>query len=518
MPAYAHTVRNAGSCGGRAPAAADPALPSSPAAQTGSLLAAVIVAAALLLVAASPAVAGAEPLSIHDLQVSTAAQDWKSAYDGQVVSVSGGIVTHVAGFRITLQDPTLGDAWAGLEIRAFENEAPLSALHVGDRVDFRDLLVEEFRGGTIPQFKSYSSFEVISSGNPLPAPVAVSLEDLAYPPDRERCERYEGMLVSVADVRVGRMDWGKAGDNYELTDGTHTVWASDYVNLDLAVPPFPKYYVSRGERYARITGIFQEYAYPAETWDYYQLLPRGTADYERSEAYTTRDVQESSAGDGWSSILEGRRINVQGVVSAQRSTMGRLALQDRYLGTSWSGVVALDPGARLGSLVLGDEVLLRQVLVTEHGGLTSLLYDEQSDQALIGTGNGVVAWTLAPAHLALGAGPGVCEPYEGVLVSLYNVTVSACGVAEGDSLYYLTAGAVTLLGTDAASGVAPPGSAFFVRPGDRLGCVSGLVLERTLPGGQPAYVLAPRSAKDYRFVAGANQFYTTWSRIKARFR
>jgi hypothetical protein len=477
-----------------------------------------ISGAVSLLLAVDPAVARTEALSIHDLQLSTAEQGWKSAYDGQIVSLSGGIVTHVAGFRITLQDPTLGTAWAGLEIRAFENETPLAALHVGDRVDFHDLLVEEFRGGTIPQFKSYSSFEVISSGNPLPAPVEVPLEVLAYPPNRERCERYEGMLISVADVRVGRMDWGKADDNYELTDDEHTVWASDYVNLDLAVPPFPKYYVSRGERYRRITGIFQEYSNAAENWDYCQILPRGTADYERSEAYTIRDVQESTAADGWGSVLDGRRISLPGMVCAERSAAGRVALQDRYLGSVWSGVVVFDPGTRLGSLVLGDEIVLRQVLVTERDGMTALLFDEQSDRTAVSLGNGVVAWTAEPVNLAVGAGPGVSEPYEGMLVSLYNVTVARCGVAEGDSLYYLAAGADTLLGTDTDSGLISAGRPFFVRPGDRLGCISGIVLERALPGGRPAYVLTPRSAKDYRFVAGSNESYTTWSRLKARFR
>jgi hypothetical protein len=477
-----------------------------------------IVIAALLWAVGGLSAVRAETVSIHDLQISTAEQGWKSRYEGQVVSVTGGVVTHLSGFRITLQDPTLGDAWAGLEIRAFENDAPLGVLRVGDRVDFHDVFVEEFRGGTIPLFKSYSSFEVKSSGNPLPAPVEVPLEDVAYPPNRELCERYEGMLVSVANVRVGRMDWGKADDNYELTDGTHTVWASDYYNLDLAVPPFPKYYVSRGERYQRITGVFQEYSYPQDNWDYYQILPRGTADYERSEIYTIRDVEESSAADGWGSILAGKRISLQGVISAGRSRAGRLAVQDRELGSAWSGVVVLDPGARLGSLVLGDEVLFRRVLVSEIGGLTTLRYDSASSEAVVSTGSGVVVWTLAPGSLARGAGPEVSEPFEGMVVSLENVTVARCGVAEGDSTYYLAAGADTVLATDTESGMIPSGSAFFVRPGDRLGRISGVVLERIVPGGGPAYVLAPRSAGDYRFVAAPTEIYTSWSGIKARFR
>jgi hypothetical protein len=461
---------------------------------------------------------GAKALTIHDLQVSSAAQEWKSAYEGQIVSLTGGVVTHVAGFRITLQDPTLGDAWAGLEIRAYESETPLGVVRVGDRVDFHDILVEEFRGGTIPQFKSYSDFEVLSSGNPLPEPVLVPLADIANPPDRERCERYEGMLVTIENVRVGQMDLGKAEDNYELSDGAHTAWGSDYYNLDLAVPPFPKYFVARGERYARITGVFQEYSNPAEGWDYYQILPRGAGDYERSEIYTIRDVQECTAEDGWASLLAGTRVSVQGVVSAERSASGRLALCDRLLGPAWSGILVSDPTGGLAALGLGDEVLLEQVLVVESGGQTRLLYDGESDQTVTGAGGSASAFGLEPSVLALGAGAEVSEPYEGMLIALYNVSVARRGVPEGDSLYYLAAEADTLLATDADCGVIPPGSAFFVRTGDRLGRIRGLVLERELPEGGRAYVLAPRSSEDYYFTTKAGAIYTSWGRLKGLFR
>ncbi len=473
---------------------------------------------ALLVLAGGALPLRAETLTIHDLQVSTAAQDWKSAHEGEIISLIGGVVTHTIGFRITLQDPTLGDAWAGVEIRAFENEAPLGVVRVGDRVDFHDILVEEFRGGTIPQFKSYSSFEILSSGNALPEPVLVPLADLANPPDRERCERYEGMLIAIEDVRVGQMDLGKAEDNYELSDGSHAAWGSDYYNVDLAVPPFPKYHVARGERYARITGVFQEYAYPLEGWDYYQILPRGAADYARSEIYTIRDVQESTAGDGWVSLLLGLRVSVEGVVSAERSARGRLALCDRLLGPIWSGVLVSDPGGRLTAVARGDRVLLEQVLVVESGGQTLLLCDAQSQCTVTGTGGSSGAFGLDAAALAIGAGDAISEPYEGMLVALYNVSVASRGVPEGDSLYYLATASDTLLATDADCGLVPPDSVFFVRTGDRLGRIRGLVLERELPSGGRAYVLAPQSAEDYYFTTGAAAVYTSWGRLKDRFR
>jgi hypothetical protein len=457
-----------------------------------------------------------DTLSIRELQYSTAASEWRSAYEGQIVSLEGGVVTHKIGFRITLQDPALGAEWAGVEIRAFQNEAPLGIVQVGDRVDFHDVLVEEFRGGTIPQFMSYSTFEVVSSGNPLPEPVVVPLADLRYPPDRERCEKYEGMLVAVESVRVGRMDWGKAGDNYELFDEHDSMWASDYYNLDLAVPPFPTYCVQRGERYSRVSGIFQEYLYPQEDWDYYQLLPRSAADYVKSDIYTIRDVQESSAADDWGSPLAGVRLNLQAIVTAQRSSEGLVALGDPLLGAEWAGVFVRDVERALSSLTVGDEVHLENVLVTEEERLTALQFDAESRWTLKSAGNTMGAAVLSPQSLRRGAGPEVSERYEGMLVAVTNSRVVQRGVPEGESVYYLVAGGDTLLATDAECTALAPDSTFFVRTGDRLGSIRGVIVERNVAGA-PAYVMQPRAAEDYYFMAG-NLLFSSWATIKSLYR
>jgi hypothetical protein len=457
-----------------------------------------------------------DTLSIRELQVSTAAAEWRSAYENQIVSLTGGVVTHKIGFRITLQDPSLGTEWAGVEIRAYQNEAPLGVVQVGDRVDFHDVLVEEFRGGTIPQFMSYSTFEVVSSGNPLPDPIVVPLADLRYPPDRERCEKYEGMLVTVENVRVGRMDWGKADDDYELFDEQNSVWASDYYNLDLAVPPFPTYYVQRGERYSRISGIFQEYLYPQEGWDYYQLLPRGAGDYVKSDIYTIRDVQESSQADGWSSILVGIRLNLQAIVSAPRSSEGLVALGDPLLGGEWAGLLVRDPQSALSGLAVGNEVRFENVLVTEEQGLTAVLFDAESGWTLKSVGNAMGAVVVSPQALRRGAGPEASERYEGMLVAVTNTRVVQRGVPEGNGIYYLVAGSDTLLATDAECTAVPPDSTFFVRPADRLGSIRGIVVEREIAGA-PAYVMQPRTAEDYYFMAG-NLLFSSWATIKSLYR
>jgi len=102
-----------------------------------------------------------------------------------------------------------------------------------------------------------------------------------------------------------------------------------------------------------------------------------------------------------------------------------------------------------------------------------------------------------------------------MLVSIYNVRVVRRGVPEGDSLYYLAAGGDTLLATDRASSAVAPDSLFLVREGDRLGRISGIVMERSVRGGR-AYLLEPRRAGDYFFMAGS-RVLTTWGRLKRAF-
>jgi len=464
----------------------------------------------------APATSFADPVTIYDLQFSSAATEWQSPFVGQRVSLAGGVVTHIAGFRITIQDPTLGDAWAATEIRAFENEDPLRDLTVGDRVDFYNILVEEFRGGTISQFMSDSSFELISRGNPLPEAVLVDAADLAHPPDREKCEKYEAMLIAVEDVRIGRMDWGKADDNYEILHGSSSLWASDYINLDLAMPPFPTYYVQAGERYSRIQGIYQEYWYPEDGWNYYQLLPRGFGDYEKSNLFTIRDVQESSPADDWASPLIGLRLNLQGTVSAVSDGDCRLSISDRLLGNQWSGIQIDDAFGELANLMVGDDVLLTNVHVTEEDGHSLLIYEQDSAFQSLGPGNRVVAIRVAPEKIAISASPDLAEPYEGMILAVHNAEVISCSVPEGDELYYISAADQLILCSDACSSLQPAGSDFFVREGDYLGKITGVLVQQSVLGGS-AYVLHPRSADDYHFTA-EGKIYSSWGQIKLNYR
>lgn len=219
----------------------------------------------------------AAALTIYDVQFSTP-PDYASPYLGQTVDVAGGVVTKIfigGRTKITIQDPTLGDAWAGVQV-VFDDHAQAAGIVFGDQVDFFAVLVDEYRGNTQLGFSATSSFVINSSGNTV-EPVEVTPADIPYPANHDVSEPYEFMLLQVDSVCVGAMDLGKAGDDYELLNAHGVCWASDYANSDL--PPGSLYYVAPGECFASVTGILEQYYNPSSGWDYYQLLPRDGMDY-----------------------------------------------------------------------------------------------------------------------------------------------------------------------------------------------------------------------------------------------
>jgi len=142
--------------------------------------------------------------------------------------------------------------------------------------------------------------------------------------------------------------------------------------------------------------------------------------------------------------------------------------------------------------------------------------DAESRVSVLGPGHAPDAPAIPAADLGLSAGAGRSERYEGMVVTLYNLTVAERGRGEAADLYTLMADGDTLLGSDRWSSAPAPDSTFFVRAGDRLGFLRGIVTEETIDGAA-AYVLMPRSAEDCRFVGGEREL-TTWGRLKRQHR
>jgi len=244
----------------------------------------------LVLIAAMLASEGTLALTIRDIQFSTP-PDYVSPYLGQVVDVTGGVVTKIfvgGQTKIAVQDPTLGDEWAGIQL-VFADPGQAAGIARGDQIDVFSGTVAEYRGNTQITMDVTSTFVINSTGNVV-EPVVVSVAEIPSPVNHDLSEKYEFMLLKVENVTVGQMDLGKNEDNYELTNSEGACWGSDYANEDLQ--PGNIYYVEPGQAFASITGYLEQYLRLEQGWDYYQLLPRDAEDY----VPVTTPVQSASWG------------------------------------------------------------------------------------------------------------------------------------------------------------------------------------------------------------------------------
>lgn len=172
-------------------------------------------AAAVLAFLALPLRAADVP--IHDVQGAGA----ESPRAGQTVTTTG-IVTGVKSNGFFLQAPDAeadADPATAEGVFVFTSSTPPSAAVVGNRVRVTGSVVE-YRPSADPTSPPLTeigspSVSFLSSGNALPAPVALGAADLSPASALDRLERYEGMRVRVETLVVvaptdGTVDEGTA--------------------------------------------------------------------------------------------------------------------------------------------------------------------------------------------------------------------------------------------------------------------------------------------------------------------
>jgi len=195
-------------------------------------------------------------------------------------------------------------------------------VNVGDWVETRQTLVEEFRGTTFLQYPDKNAagsrpvLRVVSRGHSLPRPFVVDVNEIRAPEylpledawlvADHRAERLESMFLQIRNVAVVERDMGKAQDNYGLqsvrepNDPNARCWASDYMNRDrnksdLYVPA-----VEVGRRFRAMTGVLEQYTNVGEGFDYYQLL---TLSATSVVGLCAADLDQDGDVDLWDSKL-----------------------------------------------------------------------------------------------------------------------------------------------------------------------------------------------------------------------
>ena len=254
---------------------------------------------ALVMVATATPKAPADPLTICDVQYTTE-PDGSSPYDNQVIDCAGGIVVgkyEGTRPRIFLIDPNCPSetldadcpaGWGGIQVKDWTWPYELyDGVQAGDWVALTNVRVEEHVGVTFLQYEpwEYAGY-TRTPGYALPAPKIVSVSEmpapLEYPGDEWHVENhdaecYESMRLIIRDVTVEAMNLGKALDNYELQNSAgESCWAADYMNEDKLL--WEKYhpFVSMGQHFCAVTGLFEQYT--SGRFDYYQLITLQTAD------------------------------------------------------------------------------------------------------------------------------------------------------------------------------------------------------------------------------------------------
>ncbi|WP_041824441.1 MULTISPECIES: endonuclease/exonuclease/phosphatase family protein [Streptomycetaceae] len=199
----------------------------------GALCAAALAAGLLAVPEASAA-----PIRIHDIQGTTRI----SPFAGRDVTGVSGIVTGVRGYGSSkgfwMQDPH-PDADPATSEGVFVFTSATPAVRVGDSVTVDATVTEYYPGGASDGGQSVTELSrpkvtVVSSGNPVPAPVVLRSRDIPtrYAPDAhggsiehlplrpaeyalDRFESLEGMNVEVDDARV-----------VGPTDAYHELWVT----------------------------------------------------------------------------------------------------------------------------------------------------------------------------------------------------------------------------------------------------------------------------------------------------
>jgi predicted extracellular nuclease len=145
------------------------------------------------------------PLTIPEIQ----GAEQRSLYEGEVVTTSGVVTLITAnGSDMWIQDPT-GDGDPATSDGIFvDDRDDLSPLpQVGDFISITATVEEQQFGNALPLTRlnnpEPASYEILSSGNTLPAPVGLAdLPDFSITEGIDFWEPLEGMLVSIRNAPV----------------------------------------------------------------------------------------------------------------------------------------------------------------------------------------------------------------------------------------------------------------------------------------------------------------------------
>ena len=233
---------------------------------------------------------------------------------GDTVTVQG--VVFSPNYQTTNNSYYIYDGTAGTDIFM---PGPVLLWAMGDELNVTGV-VTQFNGMTEIVPSSASGWILISSGNPTPDPVVITLAQYKADP-----ELYEGSLVGFVSLNKAAGTWPASGSaNLSLTDGIDTVVFRIDSDTDIDGNPEPAWPID-------VLGIGSQFDNSAPYNGGYQIFPRfyasdflpaGTIPVELTSFAAS--VNGTSVNLNWSTATE---LNNSGFEIERKSTSSRLGLK-----------------------------------------------------------------------------------------------------------------------------------------------------------------------------------------------
>ncbi len=178
---------------------------------------------------------------------------------GDTLTVQG--VVFSPNYQTSNNSFYISDGTAGTDI--FMYGPPLLTWSMGDMVEVTGF-VNQYNGMTEIQVLDSTSWSLISTGNPTPDPIVLTLGQYLADP-----EMYEGSLVGFMSLDLAGGTWPGAGSsaNLQLTDGTDTVTFRIDSDTDIDGQPEPTWPVD-------VIGIGSQFDSSTPPDGGYQVFPR----------------------------------------------------------------------------------------------------------------------------------------------------------------------------------------------------------------------------------------------------
>ncbi|MBI3959591.1 MAG: hypothetical protein HY328_12350, partial [Chloroflexi bacterium] len=376
---------------------------------------------------------------IAHIQSSVTAGD-DSAFVGQTVTVQG-IVTGVYGSLFFVQEAA-GGLWSAIAVYQRGHRVA-----EGDAVQVTGVVAEYY---DLTQIEP-TAIEILSSANPLPAPVELTAKEAAS-------EEWEGVLVRLSGLAV------------TVAPDSHGEWRVKDTSGGLLVDDKGVAYDAQpGQEIVTLTALV-DHAFGS-----YRLIPRSLDDIEaltpspgtgegRGGGADLTPIYEIQ-GDGLKTPLAGEDVNALGIV----------------IGVGPAGFYLQDPTGddnpassdgiyvyqgRKPSVAVGDCVLVRHAAVNEFYAKTEL-----NEAGSISRAEGCAAPgpEASPAPLAQRNRDPVeiFEPLEGMLVSVESLT----GVVQGPTKRFRSGDVEIALVVERLAPYLPGGRVYQDRAGDAQGLI-----------------------------------------------